>query len=78
MVLLPAFTPDAIARLGPFTRATCRQLLKPILSRGRCDAATDYAQFIPMTVIARMLGLPDEDGAVSGTMMRLDEKCSVS
>ena len=61
MVLLPAFTPDAIARLEPSTRATCRQLLKPILSRGRCDAATDYAQFIPMTVIARMLGLPDED-----------------
>lgn len=62
MVLLPAFTPDAVAKLEPVTRTICRSLVDAILAKGSCDASTDYAQHIPVRIMARMLGLPESDG----------------
>jgi cytochrome P450 len=61
-LLLPAFTPQAIARLEPRTRALCRELLDGIGSAKTCDAAVDYAQHIPVRLIAHMLGVPEDDG----------------
>lgn len=61
-LLLPAFTPDAIRRYEPQTRAICRELLEPIASRSSCDGAIDYAQEIPVRVIATMLGVPSKNG----------------
>ena len=61
-LLLPAFTPQAIARLEPRTRKICRELLDAIGSAGTCDAAVDYAQHIPVRLIAHMLGVPEKDG----------------
>ncbi|MGE3741405.1 MAG: cytochrome P450 [Geminicoccaceae bacterium] len=62
MLLLPAFTPDAISRLEPKTRKICRELIDRFASDNGCDAAADYAQHVPVAVIAHMLGLPEEDG----------------
>jgi cytochrome P450 len=62
MVLLPAFTPDAINKLEPRTRAICNELIDEFLARGSCDAAVEYAQHIPVRVIAHMLGIPEQDG----------------
>jgi len=62
MVLLPAFTPDAVARLVPVARKICRELLDGLASRSGCDAAAEYAQHVPVAVIAGMLGLPAGDG----------------
>jgi cytochrome P450 len=61
-VLLPAFTPEAINRHEPGTRAVCRELLERITGNGRCDAAVAYAQEIPVRVIAHMLGVPEQEG----------------
>ncbi|HTQ78139.1 MAG TPA: cytochrome P450 [Burkholderiales bacterium] len=61
-LLLPAFTPQAIAKLEPGTRAICRELLERIGASAGCDAAVDYAQHIPVRVIAHMLGVPEDDG----------------
>ena len=61
-LLLPAFAPRAIARLEPRTRALCRELLDTIGGSTTCDAAVDYAQHIPVRLIAHMLGVPEEDG----------------
>ncbi|HEX3520572.1 MAG TPA: cytochrome P450, partial [Stellaceae bacterium] len=61
-LLLPAFTPDAIRRYEPQTRAICRELLEHIAARSSCDGAIDYAQEIPVRVIAAMLGLPPQSG----------------
>jgi cytochrome P450 len=61
-LLLPAFAPQAIARLEPRARALCRELLDAIGSAKTCDAAVDYAQHIPVRLIAHMLGVPEEDG----------------
>jgi cytochrome P450 len=62
MVLLPAFTPAAIARHEPRTREICRELIDGIAGKPGCDAALDYAQEIPVRVMAHMLGIPPADG----------------
>jgi len=61
-LLLPAFTPQATAKLESRTRAICRELLDAIGGAKTCDAARQYSQHIPVRVIAHMLGLPEADG----------------
>ncbi|MGI9624001.1 MAG: cytochrome P450 [Acidimicrobiales bacterium] len=62
-LLLAPFAPKAIALLEPFTREYCQELADEIIANGPLgDAAIDYSQHIPVQVIAKMLGLPDEDG----------------
>ena len=60
-VLLPVFAPQAIDKLEPSTRAYCRELIAAQEGKDVVDAAQDYAQHIPVRVIANMLGLPLED-----------------
>src|SRR5215469_5735771 len=61
-LLLPAFTKTAVARQEPATRAFCHSLIDTFSESEVVDAARDYAQHIPMRVIADMLGFPPEDG----------------
>jgi cytochrome P450 len=61
-LLLPAFSPKAIAAWEPSIRLLCRELLDGLDGRQEVDAAVDYAQHVPVDVIARMLGLPPGDG----------------
>ena len=63
-LLLPAFSPKAVDVLRPFTREFCAGLAEGLAASGRTevDAAVDYAQHIPVQVIAHMLGVPPEDG----------------
>ena len=60
-MLLPAFAPKAVQAMEPMTRDLCRDLLDGIGDRHEFDAATDYAQDIPLKVIIGMLGFPMED-----------------
>ncbi len=60
-ILLPAFAPKRIEELTPFTRDLCRDLLDRLDGRDEVDAAAEYAQHIPVMVIAKMLGFPLED-----------------
>jgi cytochrome P450 len=61
MALLPAFTPQAIDKLVPRTRAICNALIDDFVDKGGCDAALGYAQHIPARVIAHMLDVPEAD-----------------
>jgi cytochrome P450 len=61
-VLLPAFTPAAIQKLEPRTRALCRELLESLSNGRECDGAVDYAQEIPVRVITHMLGISRNAG----------------
>ena len=61
-LLLPAFTKAAVARQEPATRAFCHSLIDAFGDRAVIDAASAYAQHIPIRVIADMLGFPPEDG----------------
>jgi cytochrome P450 len=61
-LLLGAFTKTSIARQEPATRAFCHELIDKLEGQDVVDAAAEYAQHIPMRVIADMLGFPPEDG----------------
>lgn len=63
-LLLPAFSPKESARWEPSARAACSELLDAIVGTGSdvVDAAQQYAQHIPVRVMADMLGVPREDG----------------
>jgi cytochrome P450 len=61
-VLLPRFTPAAVEKLEPRTRALCREALERLSGKSGCDAAVDYAQEIPTRVTARMLGISEHAG----------------
>jgi cytochrome P450 len=63
-VLLPAFAPQAIDKLEPSTRAYCEELIAGLRGHDVVDAAEGYAQHIPVRVIARMLGLPEDDADI--------------
>jgi cytochrome P450 len=60
-MLLPRFGPSAIDAMETTTRAAARELIDRFANAGRADAAVDYAQHIPVRVIATMLGVPLED-----------------
>jgi cytochrome P450 len=61
-LLLPAFTKTAVGKQEAATRAFCHSLIDAFGDQDVVDAARDYAQHIPMRVIADMLGFPPEDG----------------
>jgi cytochrome P450 len=63
-LLLPAFAPKPIQALEPFTRELCVALLDKVAGQTHVDAAIDYAQDIPVMVIAKMLGFPQEDADI--------------
>jgi cytochrome P450 len=61
-LLLPPFTPDAVHQLEPDARSICNTLIDSFVADGHCDAAAQYAKYIPVRTIARMLGIAREDG----------------
>jgi len=78
-LLLPAFAPKAISAWEPSIRALCRQRLDGLTGRTLVDGAVDYAQHVPVDVIARMLGLPPDDGDLfRGFVHDVIESVSVS
>lgn len=61
-LLLPAFSPKEVQKLEPRIREICRTLLSAMDGNTHVDAATDYAQQIPLLVTADMLGVSASDG----------------
>jgi cytochrome P450 len=61
-LLLPPFTPDAVAKLEPDVRVICNALIDGFIADGQCDAADQYSKFVPLRTITHMLGIPPGDG----------------
>ena len=59
-LLLPWFSHQRVETYVPLTRQLCRGLLDQVVDNGHADAAVDYAQQIPVRVIARILGVSSE------------------
>ena len=81
-LLLPPFSPKVIAAWEPEVRRLCNELLDRMgeITPGESvvDGAVQYAQSIPVNVIARMLGFPTEDeevfrGFVHDVLERINE-----
>jgi len=82
-LLLPPFAPKQIEPWEPEVRRLCRKLLDEMgaITPGETivDAAVQYAQHIPVNVIGRMLGFPEEDDHlfrefVHTTLERINEE----
>ncbi len=56
-----AFTPRLVEQMGERIRRLTESLLDPVAGRGRMDLIRDYALPIPSTIIAEILGVPQED-----------------
>jgi cytochrome P450 len=69
-MLIPPFAPKAIAALEPFTRELCRELLDHTAGMASFDAAAEYAQHIPVRVIVKMLGFPQQDAPLFADFIR--------
>ncbi|MGO9857479.1 MAG: cytochrome P450 [Acidimicrobiales bacterium] len=66
-LLLPWFSHKRVESYIPLTRDLCRRLLDGFAGSGRADAAADYAQQIPVRVIAHILGVsPDLSDTFTG------------
>jgi cytochrome P450 len=57
-LLLPWFSHRRVQEYESMTRALCRDLIDGFIAKGEADAARDYAQQIPVRVIASILGVP--------------------
>jgi cytochrome P450 len=60
-ILLPYFTPAAVKKHEAKAREVCNELIDQFIADKRCDAALQYAKYIPVRVIALMLGIPERD-----------------
>jgi hypothetical protein len=60
-VASPWFTPRALGRLDPLVKATARELVDGLGREGECDFVQAVASLHPLKVIARILGVPEQD-----------------
>jgi cytochrome P450 len=60
-VLLPLFTPKAVARLEDGMRRTSRQLLQQLREQDVADVSALYARPMPTIVFSRLAGFPEKD-----------------
>ena len=58
-LLLPWFSHTRVDGYEAFTRGLCNTLIDRFVANGTADAASDYAQQIPVRVIALVLGVPE-------------------
>jgi cytochrome P450 len=60
-ILLPLFTPKAVARLEDGMRRTSRQLLQQVSGQDVADVSALYARPMPTIVFSRLAGFPEKD-----------------
>jgi cytochrome P450 len=66
-LLLPWFSHHRVESYEDMTRGLCSGLIDDFIAEGRADAAADYAQQIPVRVIAHILGVsPDLSDTFTG------------
>jgi cytochrome P450 len=56
-----AFAPKAVAQLEPAIISLAHQLLDAVIDQGEMDVVKDFAALLPLLVICRLLGTPEED-----------------
>src|ERR1039458_1609062 len=59
-LLLPWLSHTRVDAYEEMTRDLCRRLIDGFIDTGSADAAVDYAQQIPVRVIAKILGVPED------------------
>ena len=52
--------PKALSPLRERLEASASRLVDQLVSRGSFDAVTDFAQYLPVTIVSELVGLPEE------------------
>jgi cytochrome P450/ferredoxin-NADP reductase len=52
--------PGALEAIAPRIRRAADGLVAELARRGRFDAVSDFAQYLPVTIVAELVGLPDQ------------------
>jgi cytochrome P450 len=60
-LIMPAFTPPAIATWTEEARALAVSLIEGFYDRGECEFIADFAQQLPIIIFLKLAGLPIED-----------------
>ena len=60
-MLMPWFSDAALRDFEPLVRGCVQTLLAGLVGRDACDLVAEFAEPLPQLVMARFLGLPDED-----------------
>jgi cytochrome P450 len=63
-LLLPWFSHRRVDEYEVITRDLCRRLIQGFVEQGHADAAADYAQQIPVRIVAQILGVPGDQADV--------------
>ncbi|HEX7759758.1 MAG TPA: cytochrome P450 [Caulobacteraceae bacterium] len=59
-VLMPYFSPKAVAAREPSLRAWARHFIEQVAASGRCDFLDEVASRFPVTIFMEMMGIPFE------------------
>lgn len=59
-LVLPAFSPGAVAKLRPAVTAICQRHVASFAGRGSADLLTDYAWLVPEEIASHLLGIPPD------------------
>ncbi len=59
-VIVRPLTPKAVRLLQDDIRAQARKLVEELTGRREFDAVTDLAQYLPVTIVSNLVGLPEE------------------
>lgn len=51
--------PGALELITPRIQAAAEGLVDTLVARGRFDAVSDFAQYLPVTIVAELVGLPE-------------------
>ena len=65
-IVMRTFTPRAIASLEPRIRERTDTLLDEVIERGTMDLVVDFADRLPVMVIADMIGVPEDVSRLRG------------
>ena len=60
-------SPRSLEEIGPQIRAEARRLVDHLVERKQFDAVTDLAQYLPLTIVSKLVGLEDYG---RGSMLR--------
>lgn len=63
-IIARLITPERMRGLGDYVRMRVRELLDPLEGESSFDLTQDFAEPLPMRVIADLLGIPQEDAPV--------------
>lgn len=61
-LLNPFFTPRSLEQLRGSIQEICDELINLVESKGQMDIIEEFAAVLPIRIIAKMLGVPAEDG----------------